>query len=243
MSNSKNEDVIFQVKRMMTLSAIWPKSNENFAYKFRHFIWNSLSFVQIILMIHQLIVNINFIETVTDILCLIATYGSYLIKFTIFVNKRETFLYIIEILEQKSFVNYPKQFDHYTQNAISISNWVCRMYQTTCFIVVMIYTLKPIFIKEGQNLPIEVAFDVGNYYYLIYAIASISLLTTAWNNSSLDSLAMGLMSIASAQFGILREKLLTLNNYKEEDVGKRHVANAIEAIVKDCVKHHMDIIQ
>lgn len=240
MINSNNDDVISQVKNMMNLSGLWPKPKETFAYKLKTFISFLLSFIQMIFMIEQLAVNINYIDSVTDVLCLIATYASFLIKFAIFEYKRETFGRIIAALQAKSFTNYPHQFDHYTQNTIKISNGVCKMYQSSCLLVIMMYTLKPILIKEGQRLPIEVAFQVGYFYYLIYPFESISLLTTAWNNSSLDALAMGLLSIASAQLDILGEKLVNLDN---EEIWQENGSESVEDKVKDCVVHHLDIIR
>lgn len=242
-NNPDNEDVIRQVKNMMTASGLWPHADQNLAYKFRNLVSWMASIVQIIVMIDQLWANLHYIDRVTDVLCLIATYGSFLIKLGIFTYKKRRFLIIIQELQQNSFVQYPNEFGNYIKSTISVSNNVTRMYQMSCFAVIAMYALKPFVVPEGQGLPIEVNFDVSRFYVVFYFFEVFSLLITAWNNSSLDALAMGLMGIASAQLDILRCKLLMLNEEAKKECDVFGNNRSLESKIKNCVQHHIDVIK
>lgn len=244
MAISKNEEVIEVIKNMMMLWGTWPKQKRSFYYNLKKFISVIMPLFFVILIYDQLMKNRNYIDKLTDVLCLFASYVSYLIKLAIFSSKTSTFFSILQQLNQKTFINYPNEFAHYVENTIKISKYVARLYQLSCLIVIVSYVLKPWLIPEGQRLPVEVAFDVGNYYYVIYIFQSLSLLIGAWNNSSMDALAMDLMSIAAAQLDILKDKLLQLNVYCEDNVqNDLFVTVTIERKIKESVIHHMDIIR
>lgn len=243
MANS-NEEVIKEVKNMMILSGLWPKYEESNFYKFKKLLSVIAPFVLTVLMFDQLIENLQYIDKVTDILCVFASFVSYLIKLTIFDSKSKRFSTILQELKQNTFVDYPKEFNYYLMNTIKMSKYVARLYQISCLAVIVTYSVKPFVIDDGQRLPLPVTFKVGKLYYVLYMFQSFSLFTGAWNNSSLDALAMGLMGIAATQLDILREKLLSLNKYSKENGNSNvELMKFIRFKIKRCVIHHICIIR
>lgn len=232
-----NIEVILEVKKMMTLAGLWPYINESYFYKLKRFISWISPLIFTIFITDKLLKNLNQIETVTDLLCLIATYLSFIIKLAIFVIKKNTYYVLLEQLESGKFVDYPIKFQHYIRRMVKISNNIARMYQILCFTVISMYLSKPFIIKEGQGLPVEIAIDLGNFYYVFFVFEVFTLVITVWTNSSLDALAMGLMNIASAQLDILREKLISLNEIDQENVEDEVIADCIT----DYVIHHTQI--
>lgn len=239
MAKSTNEDVILQVKNMMTLTGLWPYKNESHFYKIMRYVGLISPFIFNIFIIDKLLKNLNRIEIVTDSLCLIATYFSFIIKLIIFIIKRETYYKLLTQLDNGKFGDYPTRFESYIKRMIKISNYIARMYQISCFTVIFLYLSKPLIITDGQRLPIEIAIDLGNFYYVFFIFEVFTMLLTVWNNSCLDALAMGLMNVASAQLDILRDKLITLNDFTE----KNYDENDISDCIKDYVIHHMEIIR
>lgn len=245
MANSKNDEVLNIIKNMMLFSGLWPKYHyTNFYYNIKTIISVIAPLIFTILMYHQIINNINYIDKVTDVLCVFFSFATYLIKFTIFFTKRDNFLITLRQLQNETFVNYPKEFDHYVDGVIKFSKYIARLYQFSCSTVVITYYLKPLIVTDGQRLPLDVAFDVGKYYYFIYVFQAFSLVAGAYNNSAIDALTVDLMMIAGAQLDILKDKLLTLNVYAKDNVQNNTILTRfIEYRIKNCVNHHLDIIR
>lgn len=255
MSNSKIEDAIAIPKTMLTISGLWPRRDKDLLYKMKIFVSTIISVFLAKIVLVELIRNITHIDIITDHLCLYATTMSYLIKYAIFAYKESNVLDIVRQIHQQSFNNYPNRLDFYTKRTIRSATFIARLYQSSCLVVIVLYSLKPLIMENINNtaLPVQASFNTGIFYFPLYFLEVFGLAATCWNNSCLDALAMQLMNIGSSQLDILAEKLINVTQWaglsaKEideyetkahEEPDDNHVAESL----KNCVIHHMDIIQ
>ncbi|XP_065165890.1 odorant receptor Or2-like isoform X2 [Atheta coriaria] len=130
------------------------------------------------------------------------------------------------------------------------------MAKTFQFIVANLTTsssIKP-FMNAGLALHFTI-FDLGNWYYPFHIYEIIAMINASYNNSTMDCVAMSLMSICGTQFEILKQKIIHCRQWagrttEEIDAGEVNVGEdmdpnldvTIKQYLNSCVEHHIKIL-
>lgn len=258
MVKSRSIDVIKLQRNMMLLTGIWPVESPTVFYKFKELLSWFMSFTFVATMIMELIKHFHNYEALFDIISLLLSPLSYCFKLVIFKSNEKHFLELIQHINQKMFTSYPEKLDIYMQKAIKRSNTIATIFQRFCAGFIMLYSLRPLFISTGPyaHLPVRFSYELGNFIYPMYVYQVLGLAIAAWNNSCMDILAAGVMSIASAQFLIVSEKLGNSRNWaglteKEINLGititTTEISESIDLYtrnnIRECVQHHEAILR
>ncbi|XP_017768574.1 PREDICTED: odorant receptor 46a-like [Nicrophorus vespilloides] len=249
-------DAISIQRRMLQVTGIWPQRNRSVFYRFRQcatWFTDCLFCSLLCLEVHANIRDGQY-RHLTELLSFMASEVPYVFKHFFFWWNSERFIETVENLKRTHFVNYPMYSDRHIRSSIKYARMLMRWYQMLVASLVLMYLLKPFFTNDKMAIRFDVI-DFGHFRILFHLYEVYSVGTACWNNSSLDILALGLISIGTAQFSILRDKLLNIRewaglSYEEVDAGKRRSDTTdsdtdwhVNERLKECVKHHLNIIQ
>ncbi|CAH1108941.1 unnamed protein product [Psylliodes chrysocephalus] len=116
------------------------------------------------------------------------------------------------------------------------------MFRVLCVFVVIFYGLFPILDKNPEEtkklpLPLWFPFEIDKSYYFIWFMTVLSICIGAWTNSNIDILTIMLITLATAQFEILKKRLRSIVPINDEHMDERLLMRKL----KDCVIHFNDI--
>nr|CAM84002.1 olfactory receptor 4 [Tribolium castaneum] len=125
---------------------------------------------------------------------------------------------------------------------IDSCKFIAKIFRILCILVVLFYTLVPYLDdKEDLSLPLPgwLPYNTKKYYYptVIFQVMSVSV--SAYNNSSIDVLTCMLITVASAEFNLLKGALKTIDFHPKGHNTKQ----LIEAKFENCVNHHKEIVK
>ena len=89
--------------------------------------------------------------------------------------------------------------------------------------------------KGALPLPGWFPYDIQKYYSVTFFLQVVSVIISAYGNTGIDILTWKLISIASAQFEILKQNLEEIDFENDFDETK-------ELLVK-CINHHLKIVE
>lgn len=249
-------DAINLQKRMLLVTGCWPVRNPSFAYRCKYFLSWSIDISFQFFLFGELYKNFTTGEykEMTELLSFMASEVPYLFKHLFFDWNRNRFMDALDKLNKPMFNDYPKVCDVYVQETIKYARIFMRFYQFTVINLVLLYFLKPFF---SQQMAIRFSvFDFGSFWWFFHVYQVMCIGIACYNNSTFDILALGIISIGSAQFEILRDKLINATKWadlKNADIDNGSVNVELEMdevldkkinrYLGQCVKHHLGILE
>ncbi|KAF2904117.1 hypothetical protein ILUMI_02070 [Ignelater luminosus] len=122
------------------------------------------------------------------------------------------------------------------------------MYRVVAVTLLIAYSAYPIL--DNKPLPSPFPFDLGKYTTLMYCFQVIGGSFSTVNNICFDITCASLMGLAAAQLDILAEKIICIEEDEvPDDAAVKHqailgqVGERINEKLRDCVKHHIAIIE
>ncbi|CAH1373873.1 unnamed protein product, partial [Tenebrio molitor] len=231
-------------KSLLLLSGYYPRRNNknNFVYIFRAFLHSSFVYLQFLSMIAELIMARNDLSKISETLHYFMTVLTYVYKLQNFLARRRNLLDIEDRLKEPVFYGFSLDQLRQLKSEIDSCRTVGKLFRIMCVGAVGLYALVPFLDKnKAMNLPIPgwFPYNVTKYYSLTYAFQMIGVGMTAYVNSTIDILTWMLMTVASAQFNILKENLKNIDyRFGKEDGQKKIIENNFN----NCVKHHKAIV-
>lgn len=249
-------DAIKLQRDMLLKTGCWPVRNPSFGYRCKYYLAWTIDLSFQIFLFSELYKNFTQGEykAMTELLSFMASEVPYLFKHLLFDLNKNRFMTALDKLNHPMFNEYPKVCDKYVQTTIKVARFIMRFYQFTVINLVLLYLFKPIF-SEQMAIRFSVI-DLGRYKWVFHIYQVISIGSGCYNNSTFDILALGIMSIASAQFEILRDKLINITKWaglKNEEIDNGGVNDDVEIndvsdtvfnqYLSECVKHHLGILE
>ncbi|RZC37342.1 7tm 6 domain containing protein, partial [Asbolus verrucosus] len=235
-------DTIKTEKKLLLFSGFYPRrrSKNNILYVFRAGLNIFVSYAQLFSMIVQMVMDRNDLSKLSETILFFMTHVTFLGKLTNFGYYRSNLFNIEDALTNPVFYGFSSECLAVLKKKMASCNLVAKIFRMLCILAVLLYTSVP-FLDESKTkslpLPGWLPFNTRKYYYLgvIFQIASVSI--TAYNNSSIDILTWMLITVATAEFDILKENLKTINFRSECE------ARANKTVFKNCIKHHKAIVK
>ncbi|CAH1374577.1 unnamed protein product, partial [Tenebrio molitor] len=200
------------------------------------------AYTQLLSMIIQLIIDKNDVSKLSETLLFFMTHVTFLYKLTNFIYHRNNLLDIEDSLTLPIFYGFP--FDRLGQlkSEIESCKTIGKIFRITCVVALALYGLVP-YLDKGKSmtlpLPGWIPYNVRKCYYPTYMFQMISVCITAYVNSTIDILTWMLITVASAEFEILKGNLEKID-YRSNGV-KEH-SKIIENNFNKCVKHHKAVV-
>jgi hypothetical protein len=212
-------------------------------YIFRAFLHSSFVYLQFLSMIAELIMARNDLSKISETLHYFMTVLTYVYKLQNFLARRRNLLDIEDRLKEPVFYGFSLDQLRQLKSEIDSCRTVGKLFRIMCVGAVGLYALVPFLDKnKAMNLPIPgwFPYNVTKYYSPTYAFQMIGVGMTAYVNSTIDILTWMLMTVASAQFNILKENLKNIDyRFGKEDGQKKIIENNFN----NCVKHHKAIVE
>ncbi|XP_066254467.1 putative odorant receptor 92a isoform X2 [Euwallacea similis] len=134
-------------------------------------------------------------------------YMGYTIKILIFQFKKGTPMRNL-LQSIRLFDEYSTETELYKTKCIKASNGVTLFYVSCVAVSIALYLNKPFFTK--YNLPVTFSHELNTYtFYGLLALQSFCNYYLVMIGISFDMIIIGLINIATAQFDILQESILT----------------------------------
>ncbi|EEZ99358.2 Putative odorant receptor 71a-like Protein [Tribolium castaneum] len=146
-------------------------------------------------------------------------------------------LHIEDLLTRSRFYGFASNELKQVTQKVASTKMVGTTFRLLCVVCVFAWGMVPyIDHTKAQALPLPgwLPYNTTKYYYPTFVFQMVALSITACINSTIDILTWMLITIASAQFDILKEKL--------KSIDYRHELVTIEFEFKACVKHHKEIV-
>jgi hypothetical protein len=232
---------VFQTERsLLTFSGFYPRRDKKYSslYIFSASVNLLCSYLQLLSMLGQMVVDKNNLSKLTDTLLFFMTHFAFLCKLTNFGYYRWHLLVVEDSLIDAVF--YEICHTELLKSKVQSCKLVARIFRILCILCIIFYAVIPC-LGEERVLPLPgwLPYDTTKYYYETVFFQLLSICISAYNNSSIDILTWKLITIASAQFDILKENLKNIF-YKS---GGEDDTKLIEICFKNCVKHHNEIIK
>lgn len=179
----------------------------------------------------------NDFEKLSEILYVLITVTTYILKLIGYTYHTKKFTNLVENLDNPIFETYPEKLGIHVKRAIQLSTVVTMMYGGMCACVIIQYALMPFL--GSESLPLPFPYETGSFTPLMYIFQVVGCGIAAWANGSLDNLTVGLMSIAAAHLDIVGSKLNSIQSKGQREVGSRRKEEIhTKAVVINCVRHH-----
>ncbi|KYB28981.1 hypothetical protein TcasGA2_TC032272 [Tribolium castaneum] len=232
----------FETERtLLTLSGFYPRRTKkyNFFYNTSALINLFIAYGQLFSMVVQMVIDRNELSKLSETLLFFMTHFTFLCKLTNFVYYKKKMFEIEDNLSRKIFYGFELW---QIKPKIDSCKFIAKIFRILCILVVLFYTLVPYLDdKEDLSLPLPgwLPYNTKKYYYptVIFQVMSVSV--SAYNNSSIDVLTCMLITVASAEFNLLKGALKTIDFHPKGHNTKQ----LIEAKFENCVNHHKEIVK
>ncbi|KAJ3664965.1 hypothetical protein Zmor_000493 [Zophobas morio] len=186
----------------------------------------------------QMMIDIQDLSKVSETLFFFLTHSTYMCKMVNFLFNKRRLIEIEDQLSQPVFYEFPMERLKILIRKVEATKSVALTFRIMCSLAVVLSCLMPyVDPNKRHSLPLSgwLPYNTTKYYYPTVAFQVTAVCYTAANNVNFDSLTWILITIASAEFDILKENLKNLD-YKGDKlrVGKKF---------NDCVNHHKEIVR
>ncbi|XP_044259103.1 odorant receptor Or1-like [Tribolium madens] len=228
-------------RNLLTLSGFYPRRTQkhNFLYTTSALFNLLVSYGQLFSMVAQMVIDRNELSKFSETLLFFMTHFTFLCKLTNFVYNKRKMFEIEDNLAKGIFYGF--EIDK-IKPKIESCKFVAKIFRILCIWVILLYTMVPFLDdKEDLSLPLPgwVPYDTKKFYYPTAIFQIISVSVSAYNNSTIDILTCMLITVASAQFNLLKEALKRMDFRPEGHNTKK----LIEAKFENCVNHHKEIVK
>lgn len=215
-------------------------------YFISHIFNASISWLQFFSMVIFAYINSSNLERVSEILLFCMTQFAFLNKLTNFTLQKANLRKIESMLQNRLFTDVTDRERTILENHIKEGRVLARIYRMLCFLVVLFYALFPFLDdRSGKThrfpLPCWFPFDENKYYYQIFFAEILSIAVGAWVNSNIDIFTVMLCILATAEFGILRNRLTTILEPlpKSTKIGENE---AVKVKLGECVDQYDELL-
>lgn len=146
-----------------------------------------------------------------------------------------------ETLKNPIFNQFSKEQDAFIGRAVNICHLFAKTYRFFVSLTITFYAIFP-FIEHTLPLPGWFPMDTTKYRLILYVYHLTCLIINGYNHTSLDCINASMISIASAQFEILKDNLINLKRIEDDKLADDQQDEVIRKRVKRCVLHHNVII-
>lgn len=226
---------VFYQKKYLTVLGVWPTEKANTFAKMRYTMVFCIAFGYVFSLVADIPNVLDNYQLFSEHIALIITDGAFLLKLITFTNNRSIFLKLLGHINHHTFTNHPKTLHFHMQNSRKHSNRLMFFYVTCCTLTILQIIVSPLF--RGTPLPVRLAMDLKNFTPAVYAIQSVGIFIAATTNSTIDCLAVALMSLASAQLDILGENITKLSQNVDGDLRVK------KDFLNNCARHHVNILE
>nr|AVH87245.1 odorant receptor 4 [Holotrichia parallela] len=201
-----------------------------------------ISISLIISMIGNIIEKVDNVPLILETLYFGLTQTTFLCKaYNLIVNKHKVSL-LETYLKKPIFNQYTVDQYNFIKKAVRICNMFAKTFRFFVGITIAFYAIFP-FIEHTLPLPGWFPFDKRKYSYILYIYHLVCLILNGYNHTSLDCINAAMISIASAQFEILKDNLHNLRRDEDNDLTIDQQDAVVRTRVKNCVLHHNVIIK
>lgn len=183
----------------------------------------------------QIVVARHELSKLSETLLYFMTHLTYICKLMNFGCHRSQMLQIEDMLRRPVFYGYRQIELKKLKERVASTKLIGKTFRLMCVFCVLAWGLVPYLDNsktKGLPLPGWLPYNTTKYYYPTFVFQMTALSITACVNSTIDILTWMLITLASAQFDILKEKLKNID-YKS---GSRFEFKA-------CVKHYKEIVK
>lgn len=215
-------------KILFTITCSWPYENETLFYKIFKVLWTtmSISYTGLLFMEAALNGKEKNIVKMTLTLSLAILCVSFLAKYAGFLTSRKIFLEMINLMDDKLFYTHDDELNRHLIKAIRTCKAITMMFFISAQVYVIAHSITPIF--NNSNLPITLSVDFGNWTPLIYFIEVAGLAHPGITNAAIDTISVSFLILGTAQFDILKEKLINLKSEKGTEELMETLTNAVQ---------------
>lgn len=238
---------MFQVeKQLLIYAGYYPLKIKSFYYYFRFALTCIINGGQFLSLALEIVLRFN-MNTILDVLYIFLTQASLISKLINFIINRKNVFVVEDIISTNEFrlvsTNTQKAF----YSTLKSSKFVATWYRVTCICSLLFYAIFPILDSNSDlKTPLRswYPFNEEKYRICIYVSQIISLIHSAYNNSAIDLLAVRLIKLGSAQFDVLKDKLVHFYD-EDEDVFKNEEEkdDVLGRRLKQYVEHHLLILR
>ncbi|XP_044267669.1 odorant receptor Or1-like [Tribolium madens] len=208
-----------------------------FLYRLSAFFNLLISYGQLTTMVIQMVFDRSDLSKLTESLLYFFTHFTFLCKLLNFQYYSKDLIEIENYLTDPIFYGHPFEEVQIIKDKISSCAFISNAYRLCCTFTCSFYCLVP-FIDEKRKkilpLPGWFPYDTTSHYYFTFFVQSLSLFISAYCNTAIDILTWKLVTLASAQFEILKENLTKIDYEGSFHDTKR-------ALVR-CITHHAKIV-
>ncbi|RZC38531.1 7tm 6 domain containing protein, partial [Asbolus verrucosus] len=142
-------------------------------------------------------------------------------------------LNIEDTLASSIFYGHPYNQLKLLKTKIASCQLIGKLFRMTCILCILFYLLIP-YLGETLKLPLPgwLPYNTTKYFHVTVTFQIVSISVSAYNNSSIDILTWTLITVAAAEFNILKENLKN-NNYRKSDYENKD-SNFFASIVVIC---------
>ncbi|EEZ97776.1 odorant receptor Or1 [Tribolium castaneum] len=196
-----------------------------------------LYYGQLLTIIIQMVIDRNDLSKLTDSTLYFLTLFTFLCKLFNFQYYGKDLIEVEKSLTDPIFYGYSFHKLQIIKAKVRSCTLVCLAFRISCTCSCFIYSVVPFIDRSGQktlSIPGWFPYDTAKHFYITFFLQSLSLFISAHCNSATDTLPCKLISLATAQFELLKDNLRTID-YENSFEETKH------ALVK-CITHHRKIV-
>ncbi|XP_015839074.1 odorant receptor Or1 [Tribolium castaneum] len=226
-------------RKLMLVVGFYPKrdNKHEILYWLSAFFNLLISYGQLTTMIIQMVFDRSDLSKLTESLLYFFTHFTFLCKLLNFQYYSKDLIEIENFLTDPIFYGYSFEQLDIIKAKIRSCAFISNAFRICCTFTCSFYCLVP-FIDESRKkilpLPGWFPYDTTNYYYSTFFVQSLSLFISAYCNTAIDILTWKLITLASAQFEILKENLTKI----DYEGGFNETKGALVR----CITHHAKIV-
>ncbi|KAJ3659995.1 hypothetical protein Zmor_011654 [Zophobas morio] len=227
-------------KKLLLLAGFYPNREKKYLrlYYLSAFINLVISYGQLVTMVIQMVLDRSDLLKLTESLLYFFTHFTFICKLLNFQCYFNELKKIEDFLTDPAFYGFSSTQLEIIKIKIRSCDTIANIFRVCCSCTITFYSMVP-FIdatrKGALPLPGWFPYDIQKYYSVTFFLQVVSVIISAYGNTGIDILTWKLISIASAQFEILKQNLEEIDFENDFDETK-------ELLVK-CINHHLKIVE
>lgn len=248
MGKFKFEENINNLIRLMMVMGTWPIENPSVLYIIRGFTTTFLIASFTVTTTVQALKFVDIESTSFELCCVMASFNTAIKHFFLF-TKRQHFFNLMKMLDKPSLSEHDDHLDVFLIKKIKM----CRLFMHVLLysaigcgtLIIIIPILK---MNSEKSVPIPFFMDMDQQSFLVYVsvwlFEGFAVMLTTMSIGCFDGVLFFFIAIAAAELRILREKVVEATNLQtlnSENMQTQNFDNAVNNLLKDCVKQHIAI--
>lgn len=193
-------------------------------------------------MIGQILLEEDKVEVILEVLYFGLTQTTFLCKICNVIICNYKVGRMKAYLKKTAFNIHTKEQDIFIQNAIDMCHLFAKTYRFFVGLTITFFAIYP-FIENTLPLPGWFPMDVNKYWFSLYIYHLVCLILNGYNHTSFDCMNACMISMASAQFEILKDNLVNLKQSENNELTIDQQDQITRRKIANCVIHHNHIIK